>query len=906
MRSSRPAVLLLVFLAVLGAVPSTAAADSGSVELDAALDDQTESDELSFTFTADANATVTATESVSRDGGNVRFAFEEWERTDGSGSGGGESWQVRRGGTYRVTYRATAQSGASEGTHSATVRVESQFGGSVASESLSLSVDVLSPRFGDVRADRTTLTFTDDDDQTESVSAEIPNDGRGAMKPTDVSFSGVPGGFDVDAVDLPDRIDGSDTEEMELDVTVDPSVSEGTYAFYATVSDNLGNSDRFSVTVTVSKPAVADADDVDVGDVLVGDSRTETFTVEEVAGFSGIGGVSGEITGSESDGDLSLSGLSYVRTAPGGSDTAELTVSASDDAGQHETLTWEVELTAYDEGSPTQTFDVEARVIYPARLGEVTMSDTTMTFDRPKSEVSSQTQTTSVELDNGGDLSMTVESVTATTDTDYIDVAVRGEPSSVDGLGSGTATLVYSADPETPEGTYDVTVTVRTDRAGRKTVTREITVEHGVELGVETNAVEFGETVVTKERTESVRVSELLEYERVADVTLTKVSGPDRWLTVAERPPSALEPGERAPLVFALQFDTQAELYRPYSWTFKLSGSGVETKRITVSAAPKPYSFDQITEPLREQSSEGGWRGSVADGMSTSLDRIESRLQSGDSVPGDDLSAGLAAGRGTQLFIESASAAERAQSNGNYVAAQTAIVRAAAAHQSMRTYVGDLSTTRVRRPAEDAVEAGDGRLDELVAEQVRHYRRTLAAENASTIQRARAKRSLGTLAAVRGEEQHATELNREADEAFDAYLAAVRNASTTRREARDLRDGVRENSTLVLLGRGVVLNPARFDEVTDRSDRALGRYDRARREFVAAGAIEEADRTRAEQADARRALQVTKYTLFGSLALYGLASLALLVTVARRLYAYVRDARTASSGDFLVAAAAGE
>lgn len=903
MRKSGLLAALVALVVVLGSVPSTAVAASGSVELDEALDDQAESDTLSFTFTAGSNATVTATESMRLDGGNVYFTFDEWERTDGGGSGGSQSWQVVDGGTYRVSYHATAESGASEGTHSATARVETQSGGYVASESLSLSVDVRSPRMGEVRTDQTTVTFTDDDAQSERVSAEISNEGRGVMKPTEVTFSDVPDGFDVGGVSLPNRVAGDSTDGMNFDVTVDSSVDEGTYEFSATLTDNLGHSDEFPVSVTVRKPAVAEAatNTVDVGDILVGQSSTRTFTVREAAGFSGLDGVSGEIVGVEADGRLSLSGLAYVETGPGGEDTAEMTVLAGDGADQHETLSWDVKLTADDRGSPTKTFDVEARVIYPAKLGEVTAPDTEILFDRPKSEVASHTETSTVEFSNTGDLRMDVESVTATTDTGLVDVSVSDEPSSVAGLDTGSATLEYSAAPDTPEGTYEVTVTVRTASAGEKTVTRAVSVDHGVELDVEQNDVEFGETVVTKERTESLRVSELLEYERVDDVTLEKVSGPDRWLTVAERPPNAFEPGERAPLVFALQFDTQAELYRSYNWTFVLSGSGVESERITVRATTKPYSFDRITDPLREQSSESGWRGTVAGEMSTSLDRIESRLQSGESVPSDDLSAGLAAGRGTQLFIESAAAAGDAQSAGNYSAAQTAIVRAAAAHRSMRAYVDDLTAPEVSRPAEDAVTAGDERLGELVAEQERHYRETLAAEDATTIERARAKRSLGTLAAASGESERAEQLRTEADAAFDTYLEQVRNASATRRDARDVRAAVEANATFVLFDYGVVLNPARFDAVTDRTDRALSHYERARTEFTAAGATEEASRTRAEQAAARQSLRVTEYTLYGSLALYGLVALGLLVTVARRLYAYVQDARTASSGDFLVA-----
>jgi hypothetical protein len=286
--------LVIVAVVVAAAVIPAAfagrvAAVSTTIELDAAADDQSESESLSFEFRADAATQVSAPPELQS--GGVTFEFDEWEAVGGSGDGSSSSWQVQQGASYEVTYEATAESGADEGTNSVGVTVTSS-AGTMARETLRARVVYLEPAFGSTGPTDGKVVFEGGDEADTTVEVDVRNAGQGLMRPESVDVGNTPGGFDVDVSDddLPGEIDAGDSEVLEVDVTVDDTVDSGTYRFDVTVTDNLGNSGRYPLRVAVRRPPVAkiDGGDIDVGDVLVGESVSRTVTVEERGENEGI------------------------------------------------------------------------------------------------------------------------------------------------------------------------------------------------------------------------------------------------------------------------------------------------------------------------------------------------------------------------------------------------------------------------------------------------------------------------------------------------------------------------------------------------------------------------------------------------------------------------------------------
>lgn len=893
----RLGVVLVAAVVALSAFAGPATAATGSVELDAALDNQQRSTELTFTISPSQNGTAVADGSQQRADGAVNFEFESWENLDTGASGGSQSWEVEAGDQYQVTYEASATSDANEREqpYSWTAAVDYQGGGEIDSEELNLNVNFLEPQFENIDNPTETVIFTDSgSDGTAELDVGFDNDGPGVMVPESVDIDNTPSGIDVSVDSLSDQVDAGGSGTAVLDVSVDPSVAEDDYTISGTINDNLDHSTSFNAEVQVRKPPVLSADDVDVGGVLIGETNTVDVTVSETAGFSGIDGVNVNVIGASNDGSVTVDGAGTVNTDPGGSDTISVEVSADSDAPQNADLDWQVELTPQDQYSPTESIDVTGEVFYPPNLESLSGQGAENVFDTPRSQADIQTTETEVTFENTGDLDMDVTSVSASVDDPDVTASVADADTTVGGQSTGSATVVLEADPEAAEGTYPFTVTVDTATAGSQSITRDLTIEHIPELAVERSELPLGDITVTNRRTTSIDVSEVLEYESVSGIEVVKTSGPDQYLEVAEQP-TELQAGESAPLVFAVAFDTSAELYQQYRWEFEVRGEGVETQTVTVTAQPTPYSFDSISNNLSSYAEGSGPRAETAAGMSESLAALETRLRDGEEVPEGDLTETIAAGETAILLLESLEAADQARESDGPAAAQADVLRAQATLNAMAEYVARIDASQVDSSASGALEAARVATDEQVDAQVQYYESQLEGD-ITTLQRASANRQLARLAESRGNTERANRLNEEASGAFDTYLQQVQDASESAEEARATRESIREDATLVILNQPLVLNPARLDSISAEIDAIDAAYATAEQTYAEAGATGQAEAIGQERAEVQQRLQLTQYGLWGATALYGLVVLFVLIRTGLNLYAYLQDRRTVEMG----------
>ena len=890
---SRAVIAVVVALLVVSAFagPATAVV-SETVELDRALDDQQRSTEFTFTFFASGNDTVTADSGQTFQGGDVEFEFESWEDLDSGASGSSNTWDVQNGNEYEVTYQAVASSGANDESWTASVS-----GGSTsASERLDLTVDLLDPQFGGADSPTETVIFTDDNsDGTTELDVGFDNNGPGVMVPENVNLDSTPSGISVSVDSLSNQVDangGSGT--AVLDVSVDPSVSASDYTISGTINDNLGNTQRFSAEVQVRKPPVLSADNVDVDGVLIGDSSTVDVTINEVAGFSGIDGVNVNVIGTNSDGSITVSGAGVASTSAGGSDTIEVQVSADSDGAQNADLDWQVELTPDDQYSPTETIDVTGEVFYPPNLGSLSGQSAQNTFNTPRSQAETQTTETEVTFENTGDLDMDVTRVSVNVDDPRVSGTVADFSGTVGGQSSGQATVVLRADPEADEATYPFTVRIDTASAGTQSITRELTIEHVPELAVERSELALGDVTVTNRRTTSIDVSEALEYESVSGIEVVRTSGPEQYLEIAEQP-STLQPGESSPLVFAVLFDTSAELYQEYQWVFEIRGENVETQTVTVTARSQPADVDPIIEGLSTYAGGSGPRAETASRMTDSLNTLESRLRDGEEIPEGDLSETFATGETAVLLLESLEAADEARESDGPAAAQADVLRAQATLNAMSEYVGRIEASGVDSSATGALDAARTATDEQVEQQVSFYESQLDGD-ITTLQRASANRQLARLAESRGNTERAEQFNQEATGAFETYLSQVEDASASVGDARSTRESIREEATLVLLGQPLVLNPARLDSISAEIESIDAAYASAAQTYAEAGATSEAESISQERSQVQQRLQLTQYGLWGATGLYVLVVLFVLGRTGLNLYAYLQDRRTVELG----------
>ncbi|CAP15400.1 COG1361 family protein [Halobacterium salinarum] len=900
MRNAVLAVAIAVVVA-LSAFTAPAAAAYGSVSVEAALENDIDETTLEFTFYADQNGTVTVGDdgSIQTDSGNVEFSFSGW--SGGGDSGSDSTWTVESGTRYTVEYAATATSGATESQHSATVTVDYQSGGQVASESLDLEVNVLEPAFGYVGGASGDLVFEGDTAET-TVTVDVPNDGDGVMVVEDVSFSGVPSGISASTASTPDQISAGDSGSLGIDVTADSSVEEGTYRFDATVTDSLGNKVTFPVEVDVSKPPVADVDggSIDLGDVLVGQSKSVNFQIQEVGGYQGLSGLDVQVTSGDPNGGLSVDVPWDFSTSAGGSGEVTATITADQDARQHQSLDFTLALSGTDRDSPQREVDVTGRVIYPAQLGSVSASPDTLVFDEPRTDVSAHRMETDVEIPNTGDLEMDVTSVSASVSDPGISASVSGTPNTVGGTETATSTVTLAADTDTPEGTYTVQVDVQTADAGSDTITREFEVKHQTDLAVEKTDVQFGEVTITDRVSQSIDVGERLGYNDLENVTVSLTSGPDQWLNISSRPPTTINAGESAPLVFDLQFDTDAEAYQQYTWDVRVEPDNVEGETITVSATAQLLSVEGITSDLDDRASGGGWQQQAADDTTSALSSMEQRLRDGENVSASDIWRSLTIGQSTVILIDSVETVEQQHADRNYEAAQSRVVSALVAHNLIDEYVSELDDSEAAAQLRDVVETTEDPVARVVEEQKTYYEDVLASEDATALQRYSASSSLATLERHQGNGDQADEYAARAEEEFSEYQSLVDEGIDRRQRARKARDALTSNATLTVLGQPVVANPARLDTVQRLRQATNDNYDAAVQRFSAAGATAEADATADEAAAASRTAQLTEYGLYGFTAVYAVVFVVFIVREVLNARTYIRETREAASGNFLL------
>jgi hypothetical protein len=875
-------------------VPQTA-----QLDLQRAYPGETDTDIASIEFTAESDGFVEAPQELTDS--EVTFTFDRW--SGGGDAGTNNRFNVTQGETYEVEYEATGTSQGDSGFDGTRSVYISEGRGMTGY--LEANVEYVEPEFGSTDAGSTPeVRFEGADEQTTSVTVEFRNSGAGDMELQSASASA---GADIRAAtsNVPGRVDAGETETVTVDVTVDESVREGAHTIDLTLEDTLGNVEtvRFDIDVVKATSVETDEPVVDLGNVLVGTSESVPVTITEQTGYDRVDVSVSDPSGVNRNATASVSGL-VGSLGAGDSRTGTATVSIDGDAVQHAEKSWTVQLSTDDLDAEPESFRIDARVIYPATFGDSTGTGASYTFDEPRGE-STFTREIRTTVENTGDLPLAIEDVSVgspTFDDEYVSAELTRASDSVPGLDSREYVLDVTLDSEVPAGehTLNVRFTSSNASAGTQTVEVPLTVEHETELGVDTERAEFGQLEITRTDTRTVTVAEVLGYNAIENLTLQRVDGPDQgWLTVQRDVPEQLAAGSESQTVFSLQFDTDAEVLTTYEWTYRVNGDDVEPRTITVTAEPGIIEGEETHNRLRAFENNPDL-GESAGSMDEMLTRLEEKIEDGDLESGQDISRGFTA---AQTFVEFLEAAERVQevreSEGDG-AAQDELVRAASTYNTVALYVSELEDPELRRLGQQALEEGNAVLNDEIATQRSYYEERIASEETSLLEEAMLERSLARIAVLEGEDERATQLQADADAAFESYSTNVSQGQASLQEARSARENLSGSMLTSVGGTPLLLNPANLGPFDARRAHIGAQYDEAIAHFEAAGEQETADSIRSERDQRLSALSTARTAMFVVTAGYVLAFLALVLHLARGTLAYVSDANEAVSGEFLV------
>ncbi|WP_324664317.1 hypothetical protein [Haloarcula sediminis] len=211
--------------------------------------------------------------------------------TAGLDVGGLEGATVSAGGSTTVRVRFTADSGASQYDDiGGDLRLDPDDGLSVEREQTLESFVAYPAQFGSVDLDPNRITFDEPRSSgqiTKTAEIDVENAGDRQLEFRGIRFES--GEFDVSVVDEPRVIPASSTETVEVEVTASTGLSEGTYDLDGTVESNDASvADRQldeRVTVTHGIRMGLSSDDVSVGDIPIGNTKSTTVTVSEELGY---------------------------------------------------------------------------------------------------------------------------------------------------------------------------------------------------------------------------------------------------------------------------------------------------------------------------------------------------------------------------------------------------------------------------------------------------------------------------------------------------------------------------------------------------------------------------------------------------------------------------------------------
>lgn len=661
-----------------------------------------------------------------------------------------------------------------------------------------------------------------------------------------------------------------------------------------------GGGKSVDVPVTVETPAYVEIsglpDWMDDEGVLTGNTRTAEITVEEVGGYSGFSGID---VGSGSNVDLS--NLRQTSLSAGGQTTVQVSFTAPSGAEQHADIGGTFSLEPQnDGGAATSSVTLETWVAYPPSFGDVHLTDHDFVFDEPKS-VGQIAKSTEVEITNGGDRPLDVGSLSLSS-TAFEQVRVESVPNTIPGGESRNAEVTVVASTSLGEGTYDVSGTVTSSNYGvdAASVTDQLEVVHQVDLGASTGHVRLGDVPIGQRRSGTVTIAETLGYESISGLEMTMTDGPDSWLSVSSGPPDTLPGGTSATVRYRVNFDPSADIGTTYRWRFEIAGDAGGRETVVVSATPIPLNLNPIQQSLSQYTGGGGASAAMASSTLDVVKTLDQGIRDG-TVPKRDISTVLTLSDGVIRFIEATRQANEHLQANEHSAAQEAIVKAAVAYDTMRTYADTIRNDELAAMADPIVERADKRLDALIDRQRSYYKQRLNSEDTSLLQKAAIKREMALMATLQGDDQRAKRLNREADAAFERYSEAVARGEKARQRAATIWQEMRSDQfTAMVLGQPVLLNPTAYESFQDRTDALLAAYDEAEAAFREAGETSQANAVAATRARRASQLTIARYTLFGSIAATFLLAFGLVIWTGRGMYQYVQDSREAVSGDFLV------
>jgi hypothetical protein len=554
-------------------------------------------------------------------------------------------------------------------------------------------------------------------------------------------------------------------------------------------------------------------------------------------------------------------------------------------------------------GSNTMKLSLNIINLISAKLGSVSSISSTIRFDKPKGSVNSFTDSDSITLNNIGDSTLYIDSITFTNPTNGIIFSSSNYPQSISPRSSNTASILVTAPSSASEGTINGQITITTSKeaqTGGKCCTEtqnviiSVTVEYGVNMEVSKSLISFGDTELLNPKEESIQITETLGYKSINNIKITKLSGAGSWLTVSPNSLSNIYPFGSDRISVQLLYEGDAKLYQKDEWAYTIT-SNAGSKNLKITSTNVPPDVKPTLEKLSNIKYKNDNSRDISENCYKSLKYADDNARANtNTYKKDELISLIAIANSVVNLLDSYAMAEAFINKGDYDNAYESLIKGVVSAKIINTYSEKISDTNIKNYINIVNEKSSNLMNSLLEKETNYYE---SKKDSNLLESMIANERLSELWGILGNEEKRVNSGELAKEKFVKHNNYVDSAKNTMLEAENQLREVQDTYLSKWGGSHILSNPFYYSKVSQEFNSIESKYNGAIQSYDISGEKEMVQKTNEDleriKSDSNRIFSVF-YVLTG---FYSIIFIGILSRTTKGIMAYVRDTTETRMGD---------
>lgn len=553
-------------------------------------------------------------------------------------------------------------------------------------------------------------------------------------------------------------------------------------------------------------------------------------------------------------------------------------------------------------GSNTIKLIMNINNLIPAKLSSISSISSTIRFDKPKGSVNSFTDSDSIPLNNIGDSTLFIDSITFT-DPTGIKLSTSNYPQAISPRGSNTANILATAPSSASEGTYNGRVIITTSRetnTGGKCCTETqnviigVAVEYGINMEVSRSSISFGDTELLYPKEESIQISETLGYKSINNIKITKVSGAGSWLSVSPNSLSNIYPFGSDRISFQLLYEGDAKLYQKDEWTYTIT-SNAGSKTLKITSTNVPPDVKPTLEKLSNIKYNNDNSREISEMSYKSLKYADDNARANtNTYKKDELISLIAIANSVVNLLDSYAMAEVLINKGDYNNAYEPLMKGVVSAKIINTYSDKIFDTNIKNNINSINEKSSILMNSLLEKETNYYE---SKKDSNLLESMIANERLSELWGILGNEEKRLKSGELAKDKFVKHNDYVDSAKNSMLEAENQRREVQDAYLSKWGDSYILINPFYYSKLSRGFNSIESKYEEAIKSYDIAGEMEMVKITN-EGLDRIKSNLNKIFTMFYLLTgFYSIIFVGILSRTTKGIMAFVRDTTETHMGD---------